>query len=268
MSEDIVNLHFTHEGVATVTLNRPDVHNAFNDELIEALTRIMDDLGNQEGVRAIILAGAGKSFSAGADLQWMKRAAEDFTEEDNREDARALADLMGKIYHSPKPTIALVQGSAYGGGLGLVAACDIAIAVRDANFAFSEVRLGLIPAVISPYIVEAIGARNARRLFITAESFDALEAHRMGLVHILVEDVHLLAEARDRLVEHIYKAAPGAIGAAKELIYAVTYREMGEALQHMTADFIARQRVTAEANEGIDAFLNKRKPRWGEIGLE
>lgn len=266
MSEDIVNLHFTHEGVATVTLNRPDVHNAFNDELIEVLIQIIDDLGNQEGVRAIILAGAGKSFSAGADLQWMRRAAEDFTEEDNREDARAMARLMGKIYHSPKPTIALVQGSAFGGGLGLVAACDIAIAVRGASFALSEVRLGLIPAVISPYIVEAIGARNARRYFLTAERFDAEEAYRMGLIHILVDDVHLLAEARDRLIEHIYQAAPGAIAAAKELIYAVSYREMGDALEEMTADRIARQRVTAEANEGIDAFFNKRKPRWGEIG--
>ncbi|MAL79829.1 MAG: hypothetical protein CMN55_12085 [Sneathiella sp.] len=261
MSEELVLLHFSTDGIATITLNRPEVHNAFNEELIEQLGEMIVDVGHQEGVRAVIIAAAGKSFSAGADLNWMKRAAH-FTEEDNREDSINFAEMLKNLYTMPKPTIALVQGPAYGGGLGLVAACDIAIGVRDVKFCLSEVKLGLIPAVISPYVVEAMGARACRRYFQTAEMFDGETAHRLGLLHELVDDVHHLAEARDKLLDQIVKNAPGAMADAKDLVSTVAGRPIDSHILRETADRIAERRASDEGKEGVQAFLEKRKPHW------
>ncbi|SLN40748.1 enoyl-CoA hydratase/isomerase family protein [Oceanibacterium hippocampi] len=261
MSGEPVILHCTPEGVATVTLNRPEVHNAFNDEVIEKLTEIFEDLANQSGIRVVILASGGKSFSAGADLKWMQRAAE-YLDEDNLEDARGLGRLLKSLYTMDKPTIALVQGSAYGGGLGLVAACDIAVAVRSASFALTEVRLGLIPAVISPYVVQAIGARAARRYFLTAEPIAADRAYELGLVSELVDDVHQLAEVRDRLVARIFQASPAAIASSKELIFAVAEKPIDDHVIDDTAHRIAEARSLPDGKEGVSAFLGKRRPNW------
>ncbi|WP_169568574.1 enoyl-CoA hydratase-related protein [Sneathiella limimaris] len=261
MSEESAVLHFSTDGIATVTLNRPEVHNAFDEELIERLGDMFEDLGHQEGVRAVVVAAAGKSYCAGADLNWMKRAA-GFTEEDNREDALLLGRMLKNLQDIPKPTIALVQGAAYGGGLGLVAACDIAVGVKAAKFCLSEVKLGLLPAVISPYVVEAIGIRASRRYFQTAEVFDAETAYRLGLLHELVEDVHDLAHVRDELIAQIMGNAPGAMADSKDLIYTVADRPIEQELINETADRIASRRATEEAKEGISAFFEKRKPSW------
>lgn len=261
MSEESAVLHFSTDGIATITLNRPEVHNAFNEELIERLGDMFEDVGNQDGVRAVVVAAAGKSYCAGADLNWMKRAA-DFTEEDNREDSLVLGRMLKNLHAIPKPTIALIQGPAYGGGLGLVAACDIAIGVTSAKFCLSEVKLGLLPAVISPYVVEAIGIRACRRYFLTAEVFDANEAYRLGLLHVLVDDVHKLAEARDVILEQIGGNAPEAMADSKDLIYAVAGRPIAQDVINETAHRIAARRKSDEAREGIEAFLEKRKPSW------
>ena len=260
-SDEAVRLEATRDGIATVTLNRPAVHNAFDEALIERLGEIFDDLGAQDGVRLVFLQAAGKSFAAGADLNWMKRAAE-WSEERNLDDARAFAAMLRSLDRMPKPTVALVQGSAYGGGVGLIAACDIAIGVRGASFSLSEVKLGLIPAVISPYAVRAIGARNARRYFLTGEVFDAAEAGRIGLLHEVVEDADALAAARERLVRAVHLAAPGAVAAAKDMIAAVVDRPIDTDIAEETARRIAERRQTAEGREGVAAFLAKRKPNW------
>ncbi|MEH6544876.1 MAG: enoyl-CoA hydratase-related protein [Sneathiella sp.] len=261
MSEESAVLHFSTDGIATITLNRPEVHNAFNEELIERLGDMFEDVGKQDGVRAVVVAAAGKSYCAGADLNWMKRAA-GFTEEDNREDSLALGRMLKNLHAIPKPTIALIQGPAYGGGLGLVAACDIAIGVTTAKFCLSEVKLGLLPAVISPYVVEAIGIRACRRYFLTAEVFDAEEAYRLGLLHVLVDDVHKLAEARDVILAQIGGNAPEAMADSKDLIYTVAGRPIAQEVINETAHRIAARRKTDEAREGIEAFLEKRKPSW------
>ncbi|PHQ70008.1 MAG: enoyl-CoA hydratase [Sneathiella sp.] len=261
MSEESAVLHFSTDGIATITLNRPEVHNAFDEELIERLGDMFIDVGHQDGVRAVVVAAAGKSYCAGADLNWMKRAAE-FTEEDNREDSLALGRMLKNLHAIPKPTIALVQGAAYGGGLGLVAACDIAIGVKSAKFCLSEVKLGLLPAVISPYVVEAIGVRASRRYFLTAELFDAEEAYRIGLLHELVDDVHELAPARDEILNQIMKNAPGAMADSKDLIYTVAGRPIEQDVINDTASRIAARRKTKEGVEGVTAFLEKRKPSW------
>ena len=264
MSEESAVLHFSTDGVATVTLNRPEVHNAFDEELIERLGDIFEDLAHQEGVRAVVVAAAGKSYCAGADLNWMKRAA-DFLEEDNREDAQALGRMLKNLQDIPKPTIALVQGAAYGGGLGLVTACDIAIGVKAAKFCLSEVKLGLLPAVISPYVVEAMGIRAARRYFLTAEVFDAEVAHHYNILHEVVEDVHALAHARDTILEKVMANAPGAMADSKDLIYTVANKPINQSLINETADRIAARRATDEAKEGVTAFLEKRKASWNKI---
>jgi methylglutaconyl-CoA hydratase len=264
MSEESAVLHFSTEGIATITLNRPELHNAFDEELIERLGDMFEDVGHQDGVRAVVVAAAGKSFCAGADLNWMKRAAH-FTEEDNLEDSRALGRMLKNLHAIPKPTIALVQGAAYGGGLGLVAACDIAIGVKAAKFCLSEVKLGILPAMISPYVVEAIGIRACRRYFLTAEVFEATEAYRLGLLHEVVEDVHDLAEARDRLLDLIMKNAPGAMADSKDLIYTVANRPIEQEVIEETAERIASRRATDEGKEGVQAFLEKRKPNWNII---
>lgn len=259
---ELVNLDVTREGVAVVTLNRPEMHNAFNPEVIEKLIEIFEDLRKADGMRAVMIEGAGKSFSAGADLAWM-RAAADYTEKDNREDAGGLAEMLGLMRALPQPTIALVHGPAIAGGMGLVAAADIAIATKQAVFGLSEVKLGLIPAVISPFVTEAIGAHQARRFFLTGERFGADEALRLGLVHIVVEDKTALAQEAERIVTAILDAAPGAIAAAKKLIDLVTYTQPPK-LAKETSRLIAEQRATDEAKEGLSAFLAKRKPNWAK----
>jgi methylglutaconyl-CoA hydratase len=247
-------------GVATLVLNRPERHNAFDDSLISELTEALLEISADESVRAVVLRGNGKSFSAGADLDWMRRVA-GYTEADNRQDAAALALLMHTLDRMPKPTIALVQGAAYGGGVGLVACCDIAIAAGDAKFSLSEVRLGLIPAVISPYVVAAIGPRQARRYFQSAEVITATRAREIGLVHEVVEPDGL-ADAAEAVLAKLLEAAPGAQAQAKDLVVLCTSRQIDEALLAETGHRIAAQRASAEGREGVSAFLEKRLPAW------
>lgn len=247
-------------GVARITLNRPEVHNAFNDQLITDLTATLRGLDGDDTVRAVVLAAEGKSFSAGADLKWM-RAMADYSEAENQRDAEALAALLRALDGLSKPTLALVQGPAYGGGVGLVACCDIAVAVETASFCLSEVRLGLIPAVISPYVIAAMGARAARRYFLTAERFSAEAAQRCGLVHRVVAPDRL-EEAEHRLLDALLAGGPLALREAKRLIFEVAGRPLDHALQRETAERIARLRVSPEGREGMAAFLEKRKPSW------
>jgi methylglutaconyl-CoA hydratase len=248
------------DGVATVTLNRADVHNAFNDAVIADMTDALRRLGADDKVRAVVLRAEGKSFSAGADLGWMQRMA-GYGHAENLADAGALAELMRVLNFLPKPTVARVQGAAFGGGVGLIACCDIAIASDAAAFSLSEVRLGLIPAVISPYVVAAIGERAARRYFLTAERFDAAEALRLGLVHQVVPADQLDA-AVDSILARLSEGGPAAQRAAKDLIFAVAHRPVDAGLIHDTAERIATIRASAEGREGLAGFLEKRKPAW------
>ncbi len=244
--------------VATLTLARAELHNAFDDALIAALTAEIARLGAIPELRTIVLAAEGKSFSAGADLNWMKRMAA-YDEAANLKDAGALAELMRVLDTCPKPTIACVQGPAYGGGVGLVACCDMAICVPSASFCLSETKLGIIPAVISPYVVRAIGPRAARRYFLTAEMFDAAEAYRLGLIHVIDENLPAAVEA---LLVKLRAAGPQAIAETKTLIARVESGPVDEAMITDTAARIARIRVSPEGREGIGAFLAKRKPGW------
>ena len=253
-------------GVATVTLDRPDVRNAFNDEVIAELTAVFLELGRRSEVRCIVLAASGTAFCAGADLNWMKRMA-GYSRDENLADATALARMLEVIYECPKPTIAKVQGDVYAGGLGLVAACDIAVAADTAHYCVSEVRIGLIPASISPYLIRAIGARAAHRWFLTAERFGAAQATACGLVHEAVPAGDL--DARVAALAHtLVQAGPEAIKACKTLLHDVAGQEMSDSLLQDTAERIADIRVTPEGREGIGAFLDKRKPNWltGEGG--
>lgn len=249
-------------GRATVTLDRPELHNAFDDALIAALTAELKRLDRDPRARVVVLAANGRSFSAGADLSWMRRMA-DYGREENLRDALALAELMSTLRGLGKPTVARVQGAAYGGGVGLVACCDVAIASRRATFCLSEVRLGLIPAVISPYVVEAIGARAARRYFMSAESFGAEEAHRLGLLHQVVAEEELDA-AVDRLAGQLLDNGPNAMAAAKKLVGRVSSGPVDDAMIRDTAERIADARASHEGKEGLSAFLEKRKPLWGK----
>ena len=256
------SLAIDHQGpVGVVTLNRPQRHNAFDDALIAELTAALRAMEADDGVRVVILAGAGASFSAGADLHWMKRMA-GFSREENLRDAMGLGALMRTLAHLAKPTVARVNGAAYGGGVGLVACCDIALALETATFSFSEARLGLIPAVISPYVVAAIGERAARRYFLTAERFDAAQALRLGLVHEVAATPGELDAAIAKLVEALLACGPASQRESKELIRAVAHRPvMSEVIQD-TAERIARVRASPEGREGVAAFLEKRKPAW------
>jgi methylglutaconyl-CoA hydratase len=248
------------DDVATVTLNRPERHNAFDDRMIACLNGIFDDLSKDEAVRFVVLAAAGKSFSAGADLAWMQRVAGQ-THADNEADALALARLLQQIDACPKPVIGVVDGAAYGGGVGLLACCDIVLASDRASFALSEVRLGLIPAVISPYVIAAIGARPCRRYFLTAERFSAEEGLRLGLVHRLVGSDELPG-AIEALCADLRKGGPLAQTAAKQLIATITSADGGVPIQAWTARRIAELRGSAEGREGMQAFLDKRPPSW------
>ena len=248
-------------GVGILTMNRAERHNAFDEVLIDELTRGLQSLDANPAVRVVVLSAVGKSFSAGADLNWMKRAA-GYTREENLADARRLAALMRTLNELSKPTVARVQGPAFGGGVGLVSACDIAIATFDAQFVLSEVKLGIIPAVISPYVIAKIGEKYARRYFLTAERFAAAEAYRIGLVHEIVPDEEGLDSAVGEIVEALLKNGPQAIAAAQQLIRAVAHRPVDDALVEDTAQRITAQRAGAEGKEGITAFLEKRKPNW------
>ncbi|HQS30822.1 MAG: enoyl-CoA hydratase [Polaromonas sp. 39-63-203] len=247
-------------GVATVTLNRPEVRNAFNDEVILELTHAFTMLGQRDEVRCIVLAAEGTAFCAGADLNWMRRMA-DYTREENLLDAGQLATMLRTIYACPKPTIARVQGDVYAGGTGLVAACDIAVSVDSAWYCLSEVKLGLIPATISPYVVRAMGARAAHRYFLTAERFSAAEALRIGFVHELVTADALDAKVAE-LAQTLVNAGPQAVRLCKKLVQDVAEQAITPALVQMTVEGIADIRVSPEGREGVQSFLQKRKPGW------
>lgn len=261
MSEPKVVFEVTEDGVGEVTLNRPEVHNAMDDEVIELLTDIFRDLGSRADVHLVTLTGRGESFSAGGDLNWMRRAA-DYTYERNMDDAVALGTLFRTLSELPKPTIALVNGPAYAGGTGLITACDIAVGVKACVFAITEVTLGLIAGTISPHVVRAIGARNARRYFLTAERFDAAKAEAMGLLHEVVEDHEALQAARDRLVKQLRRGGPRALAETKKLIAYVDSKDVDSGMVLGTARFIAEARASDEGKDGTSAFLEKRKPFW------
>lgn len=246
--------------VARLRLARPEVHNAFDAALIAELTEALREIGEDAAVRVLVLEGEGASFSAGADLNWMRGMAA-MSEDENRRDSLALARLMRTLDTLPKPTLARVHGAAFGGGVGLVACCDIAIGVPEAKFGLTEAKLGLLPAVISPYVVNAIGARQSRRWFATAEIFDAAEALRIGLLHQVVE-ADALDDAVNRQLDLLLKAGPVATASAKALVREVTSHQDGERHDIENAALIARLRVSPEGQEGLSAFLDKRKPAW------
>lgn len=258
---DIILTDIDDRGVATVTLNRPDKHNAFNEDVIARLTETFALIEADPRTRVMVLTGKGKSFSAGADLNWMRKFV-DYSVEENIADARKLAQMLDALNSLKLPTIACVNGPAYGGGVGLVACCDIAIAAEAALFALTEVKLGLTPATISPYVVAAIGAREARRYFLTAERFDAYGAQAIGLVHEVVPDTEEMAKMRDLFIDAILANGPAAVAAAKDLIFAVRGKDIDEALQTETARRIAERRTSKEGQEGLAAFFDKRKPSW------
>ena len=247
--------------IGLITMNRPERHNAFDDALIAELTEAFRSMEAEDGIRVVVLSGTGKSFSAGADLNWMKRMA-GFSMEENRRDAMGLAALMRTIAHLRKPTIARVQGTAMGGGVGLVACCDVAVATQVATFALSEVKLGLIPAVISPYVVAAIGERAARRYFLTGERFDAAEAWRLGLVHEIAGNEDEMDETIGAIVDAMLAASPMAQKEAKDLIRAVSNRPLTSEVAQETAERIAKIRSSPEGREGVAAFLEKRRASW------
>jgi methylglutaconyl-CoA hydratase len=247
-------------GVARVTLDRPDVRNAFDDALIARLTKTFNDLEQDASVRAVVLAGNGPAFCAGADLNWMKRMA-GYGYDENLRDARALADMLAMLDRMNKPTIARVHGAAFAGGTGLVAACDIAVGTPEAKFCFSEAKLGLSPATISPYVLRAIGPRAARRYFLTAEVFGAEEALRIGLVSALVPAAELDAFI-GQLLEHLLAGGAAAHARIKDLVRDVAGRPIDDAMKAETARRIAEIRASPEGREGIAAFLEKRKPSW------
>ena len=260
MSDPAVLCHVDARGIARLTLNRTDRHNAFDDGLIDMLTGILNDLEGDGAVRAVLLGAAGRSFCAGADLGWMKRMAA-YSHAENLADSRKLAALMRTLNFLRKPTVALVHGAAFGGGVGLVACCDIALATPRARFCLSEVKLGLIPAVIGPYVVDAMGARAARRYFTTAEAFDAREAHRLGLVHEITAEDRLQTRAGE-LIDVLLGNGPAAMAAAKTLIHAVAGAPVTDAVIADTAARIAERRASEEAREGMTAFFEKRPPVW------
>lgn len=259
----LVHMESTPEGAVTVWINRPEKKNAFDAATIAALRQTFETLHGAEGVRVVFLRGVGGTFSAGADLSWMADAVE-WDEDDNREDALELAHMLKALHDIPALTVALVEGAAYGGGAGLVAACDHALATADARFSFSEVKLGLTPATISPYVIAALGPRTAKLLFATGRVFDADAAWSYGLVDEVFDDLAGLDAARDALIEEMVPCAPGAIGDAKALVNDFAGQKLDRGLVEETARRIARRRVSEEGQEGVRAFLARRKPAWAE----
>jgi methylglutaconyl-CoA hydratase len=257
---DLERLELQLDGpVARVWLNRPEVRNAFDGRMVTELRRTLFDLGGLDAVRVIVLAGRGASFCAGADLQWMKSTAA-FTREENLREAQSLADLFFTVYNSPKPVVARVHGAALGGGSGLVAAADIAVAALGTQFGFTEVRLGILPSVISPYVIAKIGESAARELFLTGERFEAQKAHEIGLVRYSVPEDDLDRTVEQR-VQELLLAGPRAVAEAKALIREVAWKRV-EDVQRYTVERIADIRASAEGQEGMRAFLEKRRPSW------
>jgi len=260
-TSSLVTLEATPEGAVTVTLNRPAKKNAFDNELIGAMRETFETLRDQETIRVVFVRGAGGTFSAGADLAWMRDAI-DHTLDDNRDDAMQMALMLKHLHDIPALTVALVEGAAYGGGAGLAAACDMAIAVKGTRFSFSEVRLGLIAATVSPYVLAAIGPRRARRLFATGEAFDAAQALSFGLVDEIVEDAAGLDVVKARISAAMLACAPGAVAESKKLVDEVAFKPIDHGLMTHTARRIAAQRVGDDGQEGVRAFLDGRKPTW------
>jgi len=246
--------------IARITLSRPEVRNAFNDEVIQELKAAFETVGARDDVRAVVLAAVGPAFCAGADLNWMRRMA-DYTREENVADAGQLAAMLKTIYECPKPTIAAVQGDVFAGGMGLVAACDMAVSVDTATYCLSEVKLGLIPATISPYVIRAMGVRASHRYFLTAERFSAEEAQRIGFVHELVNAEALDAKVNE-LAQALVSASPAAVKACKQLVQDVAERPIDAALIAATVQGIADIRASEQGREGVQSFLQKRKPAW------
>lgn len=257
----LVSIEVTPQGVATVSMNRPTARNAFNAELIAALHEAFETLQAAEHVRVVFLRGEGGFFSAGADLEWMRTAA-DWSEAENRDDAMQLAKMLKSLWDIPALTVALVEGGGFGGGAGLAAACDIAVATAASKFSFSEVKLGLIAATISPYVVGAIGPRAARGLFATGRVFDAAHGLSIGLVSEVVADAAGLEVAQAKIAHEMMACAPGAVADSKKLVEDVSFRRIDHGLMDETAKRIARARVSAEGQEGVRAFLDKRKASW------
>jgi len=260
----LVRIEATRDGAVTVWINRPERKNAFDSLTIAALHEAFQTLHGAEGARVAFVRGVGGSFSAGADLDWMRDAA-DLSEDDNREDAMAMARMLKSLADLPMLTVALVEGAAFGGGAGLVAACDMAIASAGARFAFSEVKLGLVPATISPYVVAAIGPRAAKGLFATGRVFDAAHAEKVGLVDEVVADAAALDAAQAKLAAEMMACAPGAVADSKKLVDDVWAKTVDHGVMHETANRIARARVSEEGREGVAAFLGKRKASWTEV---
>jgi methylglutaconyl-CoA hydratase len=260
MKDSVLLTTIDNRGVARLTLNRPEVRNAFNEKLIGALCDAMARLSTDKNVRVIVLTGAGSTFCAGADLDMMRRVA-DYSAQENKDDARRLGHMLQSIYACEKPTVALVNGAAMGGGVGIVAACDIAIAAEDAVFGLTEVRVGLIPAVISPFVMRAMGVRQARRYFMTGERFDAETARRISLVHMVSMGAQLEATL-DGVIKDLLASGPVAQKEVKDLIRAVAFQPVDERIMEETAGRIARLRASPEGKEGVLSFLEKRKPDW------
>ena len=259
MSDKVIS-RIDGDGNATVMLNRPEVHNAFDPEMVDALGAMLKQLEADARVRAVVLVGAGKSFCAGADIAHMKKSAT-YSPEQNYDAAHLTARMLYTLYQLSKPTIACIRGAVRGGGVGLAAACDIAIAARDATFRLSEVKIGVIPAMISPYVIAAIGERMAHRYMLTGEEFDAAQAHRIGLLHEIVDEDKLTA-AIGHMLAHLHTSGPGAVAAIKRLIPVSAHAMIGDKIIDETARRIAEVRATPEAQEGLSAFLEKRKPAW------
>jgi methylglutaconyl-CoA hydratase len=247
-------------GVARVRLNNPDKHNAFDDQMIGQLTEAFIAIADNSNVRIMVLGSEGKSFSAGADLEWMKRMAS-YSYDENLRDASALALMLKTLNKIPQPTIARIQGPAFGGAVGLVSCCDMAVAASAASFSLSEVKIGLVPATISPYVIAAIGQRAARRYFITAERFDAHRALQLGLVNEVV-DAEQLDQEIDRLINTLLANGPAAVTAAKQLVFDVAGKPIDQQLIDATCETIAAIRVSEQGQEGLQAFLERRKPQW------
>ena len=260
-NDDLVQIESTSDGVVFVTINRPQKKNAFDAATIAALHEAFETLHGADHVRVVFLRGAGGMFSAGADLSWMRDAA-DWSESDNRDDAMGLARMLKALHDVPALTVAIVEGAAMGGGAGMVCACDMAVAVEGTKFAFSEVKLGLIPATIAPYVVEAVGARRARALFLTGNTFDAGYAAHLGLIDMVLPDAAAIDSFVTMLTDSLNGSAPGAMGDAKRLVHHVAGHRLDTGLMEDTAKRIARARVSAEGQEGVRAFLDKRKPLW------
>ena len=261
--ERLVRIDSTPDGVVFVTINRPQKKNAFNAAVVAALYEAFETLQGADHVRVVFIRGAGGTFCAGADLAWMRDAA-DWSEGDNRDDAMGLAKMLKALHDVPALTVALVEGAAMGGGAGIVAACDMAVAVKGAKFAFSEVKLGLIPATIAPYVIEAVGPRTARALFATAELFDADRAQDHGLVSQVLASADGIDGFVRTLSDAMKACAPGAVGDAKRLVNDLAGRHIDHGMIEDTARRIARARVSPEGQDGVRAFLGKRKPRWAE----